>query len=146
MQLKTPEQRESGDKGPDSLCELGDGLSHTNVWDLPSTFQTQASQLLQLAKQAVCLLVDQGHIIIIESIEMAENHIQRDYSKHIHKHTYTHTHLIDIELRQINNKRLEVEEDSSMEWKTWQVYCFGEEKMSCGFFFLHLLDWNWKQK
>lgn len=57
---------------------------------------------------------------------MAENHVQRDYSKHINKHTYTSTHLIYTELKQIKNKRLEVEEDSGMEQKTWQVYCFGK--------------------
>ena len=75
---------------------------------------------------------------------MAENHVQRDYSKHINKHTYTRTHLIYTELKQIKNKRLEVEEDSGMEQKTWQVYCFGEEKNVLRLFSLslHLLDRN----
>ena len=71
---------------------------------------------------------------IIKSIYKAQNHVIRDYSRCISTHTYTHTHTrgtcthkhTDYTKLNLHNLkwaafRHETDEDSSMEWKTWQV-------------------------
>ena len=69
------------------------------------------------------------------SIRKAQNVVPRDSSKCIHTHTHrgTHTHehsdytkLNLHSLKMGSKQRLELDEDSSTEQKTWQVYSFGK--------------------
>ena len=65
-----------------------------------------------------------------------QNIVSRDDSNHIPAHihsnacarTYvsilTKQNLIYTQLKSGNKQRLKAEEDSSTEWKTWQVYSF----------------------
>ena len=60
---------------------------------------------------------------------------------HTYTGTYTHNHTDYIKLKILHNlklaaNRLEMDEDSSMEQKTWQVISFGKRNV----FRLHLIE------
>ena len=73
-----------------------------------------------------------------KNIYKVENPVCRDYFKcihvRIHTHTCTHKHNDDTKLNLHNFRRavnrLETDEDSSMEQKTWQAYSFGKGNVS----------------
>ena len=46
----------------------------------------------------------------------------------MHKHT-DYINLIYTQLKMGSKQRLETDEDTSMEWKAWQVYSFGKRNV-----------------
>ena len=77
-------------------------------------------------------------------IIIAQNLVHRDYSKqiHMHAHTPTHTHenfdYTKLNLHSLKWAATEMDIDSSMEQKTWQVYSLGKINV----FRLHLNFWS----